>query len=172
MADNDKILTCPACGKEMKKIFMSEQNLYLDVCLDGCGGIFFDKGEFKKFDEVTEDITPLLEAIKDKTFKTVSEYDTRVCPLCGMNMVKNYTDATQEIQVDDCYNCGGKFLDNKELDKIRAQYTTEADRVEAVMNEFKKAASEELEEFETKFNKQMKRPSLTTILLKHKYGNK
>ena len=52
MVDNLEEIACPACGKKMHKVFMTEQNLNIDVCLDGCGGIYFDNREFKKFDEV------------------------------------------------------------------------------------------------------------------------
>ena len=63
MADNLEEIYCPACGKKMHKIFMDAQGVNLDVCLDGCGGIFFDNREFKKFDENAEDITPLTNAL-------------------------------------------------------------------------------------------------------------
>ena len=47
MADNLEEIYCPACGKKMEKIFMSAQGVNLDVCTQGCGGIFFDNREFK-----------------------------------------------------------------------------------------------------------------------------
>ena len=111
MADNYEEICCPACGKKMQKVYMDEQNLYLDVCLNGCGGIYFDNREFKKFDELHEDITPLIEAYKGKTFQKVDSFATRECPVCGMEMVKHYSSVKQEVQVDDCYSCGGIFLD-------------------------------------------------------------
>ncbi|MBR3604799.1 MAG: zf-TFIIB domain-containing protein, partial [Candidatus Gastranaerophilales bacterium] len=42
MADNKDVLTCPACGKEMEKVFIESMQKHLDVCLKGCGGMFFD----------------------------------------------------------------------------------------------------------------------------------
>ena len=134
MADNkDTIINCPACGKPMKKIFMPSQGVHLDVCVDGCGGIYFDNREISKFDEPHEDISPLKEVLQGKEFITVDESQTRVCPVCGSDMVKNYASAKKEIQVDECYHCGGKFLDYGELDKIRSQYDTEAQRSDDVM---------------------------------------
>lgn len=128
MADNDQILQCPACQKTMKKIFMPEQGINLDVCLDGCGGIYFDNREFKYFDEQHENTDALLKVLEGKTFEQVDESLTRKCPVCGTNMVKNHSSVRKEIQIDECYFCGGKFLDNGELIKIRAEYKTEADR--------------------------------------------
>ena len=43
-------------------------------------------------------------------------------------MVKNFSSIKQNIQIDECYSCGGKFLDHGELLKIRAEYETEAER--------------------------------------------
>ena len=128
MTDNKHSITCPACQKEMTEVFVSSANMFLDVCLDGCGGIYFDNREYKKVDEQHEDIDEILEVIKSKEFIKVDEMKERFCPVCGAKMVKNHASTKHEIWVDDCYNCGGKFLDNGELQKIRAQYKTEAER--------------------------------------------
>ncbi|MBQ8887530.1 MAG: zf-TFIIB domain-containing protein [Candidatus Gastranaerophilales bacterium] len=136
MADNvDVILNCPACGKPMKKVYMDEQNLYLDVCLDGCGGIYFDNREYKKFDEGNEDISPLIEAYKNKTFNEISDSEERVCPKCNSKMVKHYSSSKYEIQIDDCYSCGGIFLDYGELKRIRSEYLEEQHRTTDVLQQ-------------------------------------
>ena len=128
MVDNLEEISCPACGKKMHKVFMTEQNLNLDVCLDGCGGIYFDNRELKKFDEEVEDISPLTNAYKGKEFKKVDSDELRVCPVCSTNMVKHFSSSKQEIQIDECYACGGIFLDFNELESIRAEFVTELDR--------------------------------------------
>ncbi len=120
MADNLEEICCPACGKKMKKIFMPEQGINIDVCTEGCGGIYFDNREFKVFDEPHEDISPLDELFKDKEFQQVDEKVTRYCPVCGSAMMKNYANAEKDVQVDECYSCGGKFLDYGEIKKIRS----------------------------------------------------
>ena len=127
MADNLEEITCPACGKIMKKVFMPTQGVYLDVCLDGCGGIYFDNREFKKFNEANEDISPLIKAYENKVFNKVDTDKIRFCPVCSMKMVKHYSSSLKEVQVDDCYGCGGMFLDYNELERIRAEYKTELD---------------------------------------------
>ncbi len=121
MPDRKGTIKCPACGKEMIEIFMPEQGINIDVCLNGCGGIFFNNREFKHFDAKDQNIDTLLEAMKDKKFSQVHETTTRTCPVCGAAMVKNYSSSTKQIQVDDCYSCGGKFLDYGELIKIREE---------------------------------------------------
>lgn len=126
MPDNESKINCPACGKIMHKIYMPAQNVNLDVCLDGCGGIYFDNREFKMFEKPYDDIAPLIEAYKDKTFKKVNEDELRICPACGMKMVKNYSSARRNVKIDECYGCGARFLDYEELEKIR--YGSAAER--------------------------------------------
>ena len=128
MKDTTEIRVCPACGKEMHKIYISSVKCNLDVCLDGCGGIYFDNLEFKKVDEGHEDISELIEALEGREFVKVDESQTRYCPSCGAPMVKNFASAKHEVEVDTCYSCGGIFLDGGELLKIRSQFKTEADR--------------------------------------------
>ena len=49
--DTIDIIKCPACGKEMEKVFIPSEGINIDICTDGCGGIFFDNREFDKFNE-------------------------------------------------------------------------------------------------------------------------
>lgn len=128
MADNLEKIKCPACQKEMTKIFIESAGINIDVCLDGCGGIYFDNREYKRFDEQDENIDEILKAKADKEFIEVDETLERICPICGAPMLKTYTSPKEDVQIDECYTCGGKFLDHGELLKIRAQYTTENDR--------------------------------------------
>lgn len=128
MEDTLEIIICPACGKEMTKVFCPDSGVNVDVCVDGCGGIFFDGRELKKFDEQNENIDDIKQALKGRTFTKTDETKTRICPLCGNNMVKNNVSIKKEITIDECYNCGAKFFDNGELTKMREQYATEEDR--------------------------------------------
>ena len=165
MADNKLENICPACGEKMVKIYMPEQKVNLDVCLNGCGGIYFDNREFEKFDEKNEDITPLIEAYKGKTFKSVDESKQRVCPVCKTKMVKNFSSAKKEIEIDECYGCGGRFLDYKELEKIRAEYANENDRADDAVKLLYKEAGQELAEFRKKYVKATQNPSMISRFL-------
>mgnify|MGYP004452149587 CR=1 FL=1 len=128
MADSHKTLRCPACGKEMQKIFIPSEGVNIDICTEGCGGIFFDNREFQMFDEQHENIDEIIKAVENKEFAPVDESLPRYCPACGAKMVKNYSSIKKQIQIDECYSCGGKFLDHGELSEIRAEYANEADR--------------------------------------------
>lgn len=171
MFDNKYENVCPACGEKMVKVYMPNQKVNLDVCLNGCGGIYFDNREFEKFDEVHEDIAPLLEAYKGKTFKKVDESQTRICPVCGMQMVKNFSSAKKEVQIDECYRCGGRFLDYSELEKIRAEYPNENARADAAIELLYKEAGSELAVFRAQYGRYKKNPSMLTRLHDLFYGN-
>ncbi len=138
MADTqEQDLMCPACGKTMKKIFMAEAGINIDICLDGCGGIYFDNRELNRFDESHEKIDEILEAIKGREFKKVDKTQIRECPVCHIPMVKMGSGAGG-VEIDVCNTCGGKFLDNNELQIIRGS----AD--DTGMNEWLDALCEEM----------------------------
>ena len=118
MADTKFQIKCPACGNMMQKIFIPSEGFHVDICTHGCGGIFFDNRELNEFDEKCDDITEIAEALKYMGYIKTDDSALRVCPACGTNMVKN--GAEGDVVIDVCNVCGGKFLDNGELEKIRA----------------------------------------------------
>ena len=119
MADSHETLICPACGHDMRKVFITSRGINLDICTEGCGGIFFDNREFKMFDNPEEDIEDIINAAENNDFNSVDDTQERFCPACGVKMVKNFANRQQDVQIDECYSCGGKFLDHGELTKLR-----------------------------------------------------
>lgn len=130
MSDNKLTIVCPVCGCEMVKVFDKENGINIDICLNGCGGIFFDNREFEKFDESHENAETIFKALECKTFKKVDEDKIRICPICHVPMVKQGAAGNNKIEIDVCNSCGGKFLDNGELQRVRA----EAVKDSAVLN--------------------------------------
>ena len=133
MADNKNDIICPACGMTMKKVYVSEANVNVDICTDGCGGIYFDNRELKKFDESHENADEILAAIKGKQFKEVDEECTRECPICHVPMVKMGS-GKGDVVIDVCNTCGGKFLDNKEIEIIRNSLYTEDKKLSVLID--------------------------------------
>jgi Zn-finger nucleic acid-binding protein len=139
----------------MTKVFVPHLGINVDVCTEGCGGIFFDNREFKDFDEQNESIDEIIKALAGKDFIKVNQDFPRVCPACGAKMVKNFASVKHEVQIDECYACGGKFLDNGELEKIRAQYATESERSADTMKFIYSKVGIELEEMDEKHREAM-----------------
>ncbi len=134
MSDNqEKDLVCPACGEIMKKVFIPDAGINIDICIDGCGGIFFDNREFNKFDEPNESVDEILRMVEGRTFKKVDESEQRKCPLCRIPMVKMGS-GKGGVQIDVCNKCGAKFLDNGELLKIREGGEVDNTKTDELMN--------------------------------------
>jgi Zn-finger nucleic acid-binding protein len=117
----------------MEKVFIPSEGINIDICTDGCGGIFFDNREFDTFNEIHEDISIIEEKLQNKEFEPVDDKAVRICPACGGQMVKNTSKMNGNVVVDDCYLCGGKFLDNGELQKIREEFINDKDRSKSAM---------------------------------------
>lgn len=113
-------MKCPACDDPLYRKTIS--NIELDICSDGCGGIWFDQFEFKKFDEpheFTEEVLEL-EMIPDKE---VDHTERRKCARCDDQlMLRRFYSPNQEIEIDECAMCAGIWLDYGELGRIRNKY--------------------------------------------------
>ena len=110
---SERVLECHKCWVplEKKEIEVFGPNIVIDVC-PKCHGIWLDKGEFGRL-------------LKDKK---MSDYLTKhigtksrspmICPRCSMTMDIEKAD---EIEVDVCLNCDGVWLDEGELDALKAK---------------------------------------------------
>lgn len=136
MVNTVEEILCPACGKKMKKIFIPDELINVDICADGCGGIFFDNRELEKFDEKDESIDNICNELNNKIFETVDDIAVRICPVCDVKMNKVFASPLKKIQIDECYKCGGKFLDYGELEKIRDEFDSNQECSEYLLSEF------------------------------------
>ena len=118
MTDTEKIVTCPACNKEMTKVYIEEAGINVDICLDGCGGILFNNKELERFDQPHENADKIFEVKANKTFEPTNPKEVRICTFCNSPMIKQNASGKM-VEIDVCYNCGAKFLDHGELKKLR-----------------------------------------------------
>lgn len=112
MVDNNLTLVCPRCRKVMKKLHLQGVNLNVDYCDSGCKSFFFDKLEFKKILSNIEEKEYLLSILSVEN----QEQDElmKICPVCGTKMMKTLIGSIN-VKFDECYNCGGMFIDQKTL---------------------------------------------------------
>jgi uncharacterized protein len=103
---------------------MQVGNLVVDVCQNGCGGIWFDAFELQRVDEENEAAgEPLLGIHRDERI-VVDPSRKRECPRCdGIKLHRHFFSAKRRIEVDECPNCGGYWLDAGELAQIRNERT-------------------------------------------------
>ena len=123
-------MKCPACFNDLKEVQIG--SLKVDVCQEGCGGIWFDAFELQRVDEEAEAAgEPLLEIERDSRI-VIDNSRKRDCPRCSqVKLHRHFFSARRHIQVDQCPNCGGYWLDAGELAQIRAEKheSAEAERL-------------------------------------------
>lgn len=137
-------MKCPACGKLLQKMTVS--NINVDVCKGGCGGLWFDQLELQRVDEPQESAgASLLNVARDPATK-VDHSRRRTCPKCeGMLMMRHFFSAKKEAEVDECPSCGGFWLDCGELTAIRGQFDSETERKKAAEAYFEEIFGAELQ---------------------------
>ena len=119
-------MRCPRCERNLNEFRVD--GVEVDICDSGCGGIWFDRGEIKKFDEPHEIGATLLSASP----QIIPEYksEAMTCPKCEADsyLIKRWHNSKMEVRVDQCASCSGIWLDVGELSKIRAQFQSEQER--------------------------------------------
>jgi len=119
-------LKCPACFNSLTEIQVG--TLVVDVCQGGCGGIWFDAFELQRADETTEVVgEPLLNLQRDESIQ-VDFTRKRECPRCdGVKLHRHFFSAKRRVEVDQCPNCAGYWLDAGELALVRAERSVRPD---------------------------------------------
>jgi uncharacterized protein len=109
---------CPACKNTLQEVTINR--VVVDFCANGCSGIWFDVNELRKFDDHDEFVPhQVLRATTAE--KTVIDRDAhRECPQCApKHLVRRAYDSRDFVEIDECLECGGIFLDGGELAYIR-----------------------------------------------------
>jgi Zn-finger nucleic acid-binding protein len=113
-------MKCPACFNELTQLQVG--SLVVDVCQGGCGGIWFDAFELQKVDEESERAGEPLLHIRRNERLTVDQTRKRECPRCaGVKLHRHFFSAKRRVEVDQCPNCAGYWLDAGELALVRAE---------------------------------------------------
>jgi len=152
-------MNCPACQNMLQEITVSD--VKVDVCKGGCGGIWFDNFELKKFDEPHESAGEELLDIERDPNIMVDHKKRLKCPKCDdVVMMRHFFSVKKEVEVDECPGCGGFWFDAGELGKIRGLYDTEQERHNAVEEYFSEVFGDKLAALEAedqaKLNKAQK----------------
>jgi len=149
-------MKCPACRNELTPITV--EDITVDVCENGCGGIWFDAFELQKVDEPKESAGErLLDIQRDKNIR-VDLSQRRNCPKCQNTvMMQHFFSVKREVTVDECYQCGGFWLDYGELGRIRSLFGSEKERREAAKKYFEDVFGEELAKMHQESKEKMER---------------
>lgn len=110
-------MKCPACKGELRK--KNAGNMELDVCLGGCGGIWFDQNELGRVSAMAATSLHTIWALK---MNPVALSEPRLCPRCeGQVLDRKWYSDEKTVEVDACPKCGGIWLDDGEFSKIYKQ---------------------------------------------------
>ena len=108
-------MKCPACDRDLTARTLD--NVTVDVCDGGCGGIWLDAFELARVDEALP--REIRDIARDPKL-VVDANRKRACPRCdGIKMQRHYYSYDHRVEVDSCPGCGGYWLDPGELSAIR-----------------------------------------------------
>ncbi|WDP91162.1 MAG: zf-TFIIB domain-containing protein [Desulfobacter sp.] len=124
-------MICPTCSGKLSSVII--ENIELDVCKEGCGGIWFDRFELQKMDEphefTDENLIDLLSVESPAKFDQSHRYN---CPKCkDVVMMRHFWSTKKAVEIDHCPKCAGYWLDEGELFRIRNEYGSEGERKQA-----------------------------------------
>lgn len=112
-------MKCPACYDELREVQVG--SLKVDTC-PACGGVWFDAFELQKADHEEEAAGERLLQVNGRSRVVVDPSRKRECPRCvSVKLHRHFFSAKRKVQVDQCPNCAGYWLDAGELAAIRAE---------------------------------------------------
>jgi len=136
-------MNCPACFNVLQEVTVGD--IKVDICEGGCGGIWFDQFEFKKFDEPHESTGEGLLDVKRDESVSVDHTKRRRCPRCGdIVMMRHFFSVKKEVEIDECPGCAGIWLDADELNKIRSLFASEQEKNKAADEYFSQLFGDEI----------------------------
>jgi Zn-finger nucleic acid-binding protein len=100
--------------------------------------MWFEQGELRMLDEQNEGLGAALEAALRSPRQNDGTRGPLTCPKCGIAMHAHRYKRAQQINMDECYKCGGMFLDAGELTDIRTNYMSD-EEVEAYADQLMSA---------------------------------
>ena len=128
-------MKCPACPNQLQQMTIGD--VTVDVCKGGCGGIWFDNFELKKFDEPHEAAGEALLDIECDGSIVVDRNKRLNCPKCdNVVMMRHFFSIKKQVEVDECPGCAGFWLDAGELRAIRTLFDTEEQKHQAAEDYF------------------------------------
>lgn len=106
-------MLCPSCQQALVEI--SAPPVLIDVCISGCKGIWFDRGELEKVLKHPAQAEQLMNSTGWEIQESPAA-EKRCCPRCAQVALHSFHWGGQyPVELDLCPQCGGFWLDAGEL---------------------------------------------------------
>lgn len=113
-------MKCPACFNSLTEVLLG--GVRVDVCQNGCGGVWFDAFEMQRVAQQGSSAEAVLLHTRREAGFGPDPQRKRECPRCeGIKLHRHFFSARRNVQVDECPSCGGYWLDAGELSLVRQE---------------------------------------------------
>lgn len=110
-------MNCPACKNPLQPK-NAGNDLSLDICYGGCGGIWFDFTELERASASAPAATTL-HSIWQLSPNNAQPGRVRSCPRCpDQSLERRWFSDSRTVEIDQCPQCRGVWLDAEEFSKI------------------------------------------------------
>src|SRR4051812_44106043 len=128
-------MRCPACNRTLAAVTIV--SVTVDVCREGCAGVWFDQGELRSLAGLTEDERRILFELTNRPTVIVQTSPTYRCPKCPDSvLMRHFFSATSAVTVDECPTCAGIWLDSGKFQQISAEDRSDEARNRAAQLRF------------------------------------
>lgn len=87
-------------------------------------------------------------------------------------MFKHFFNIKREVEVDECHNCAGLWLDYGELSHIRKQYNTEEERNKAISEYLDEIIAKEFQSIHGKNEENLKKARRIANIFRFPFGGR
>ena len=127
-------MQCPACGREL--VSKTVNDLAVDVCEGGCGGVWFNWLEVTRWNEVTASPAPEQLVVARDEQVAIDHSRRYACPQCeNIAMSRGFSSVLPDLLLNDCSSCGGFWLNGDEVDEIPHHTIPQSDEGQTKPNE-------------------------------------
>ena len=145
-------MKCPVCSNELVEYHAGSINV--DICRDGCSGIWFDGAEFDKVVEHSEAFPDELLRVRKNAQVVIDRSKIRNCPKCPSQKLQRVViDPEIRLEIDQCQSCHGTWLDIGELEFIR-QRAKEDSEMAARVATFNKKLEAQIQNTDSRYRAQ------------------
>jgi Zn-finger nucleic acid-binding protein len=112
-------MKCPACQNELHENVVA--GVKVGVCRGECGGLWFDRFQFKKIQTLNPGIGQSLLTIERAEGVKIYRGVEHVCPACETTLLyRHFFSAEWDTEIDQCSKCRGFWVDLAGLAKLQS----------------------------------------------------